>query len=195
MGLHVVGLDFQGLAVMGDGLVDLPATGQGEAEVVVGERICEVQANAWVHNVSLFRQYEVCCQAQAISLPPARARERRQAQDRRRTQRIAAEMLVSNACRALPQTRAMHRPICGRYRKRSAITCKPTWTRPTVGSSVPRYQNQPTASHRCPRHAPHKAPAVSSASKTPAPNAGQILSIGPPGYTAARFTGQRVLPR
>ena len=36
MGLRVVGLDFQGLAVMGDGLVDLSAAGQGDAEVVVG---------------------------------------------------------------------------------------------------------------------------------------------------------------
>ena len=36
VGLHVVGLDFQGLPVMGDGLVDLPAAGQGVAEVVVG---------------------------------------------------------------------------------------------------------------------------------------------------------------
>ena len=36
MGLRVVGLDFQGLAVMGDGLVHLSAAGQGEAEVVVG---------------------------------------------------------------------------------------------------------------------------------------------------------------
>ena len=36
MGLGVVGLDFQGLPVMGDGLVDLSAAGQGDAEVVVG---------------------------------------------------------------------------------------------------------------------------------------------------------------
>ena len=36
MGLGVVGLDFQGLAVMGDGLVDLSAAGQSQAEVVVG---------------------------------------------------------------------------------------------------------------------------------------------------------------
>ena len=36
MGLRVVGLDFQGLLVMGDGLVDLSAAGQHEPEVVVG---------------------------------------------------------------------------------------------------------------------------------------------------------------
>ena len=36
MGLGKVGLDFQGLAVMGDGLVELSAAGQGDAEVVVG---------------------------------------------------------------------------------------------------------------------------------------------------------------
>ena len=36
MGLRVVGLDFQGLLVMGDGLVDLSAAGQTLAEVVVG---------------------------------------------------------------------------------------------------------------------------------------------------------------
>ena len=36
MGLGVVGLDFQGLLVMGDGLVDLSAAGQSHAEVVVG---------------------------------------------------------------------------------------------------------------------------------------------------------------
>ena len=32
----VVGLDFQGLPVMGDRLVDLSAAGQGDSEVVVG---------------------------------------------------------------------------------------------------------------------------------------------------------------
>ena len=53
------------------------------------------------------------------------------------------------------------------------MTCKPTWTRPMVGSSVPKYQNQPTANQRCPRRAPHTAPAVTSANKTPAANAGQ----------------------
>ena len=36
VGLRVVGLDFQGLPVMGDGLVDLSAAGQAKAEVVVG---------------------------------------------------------------------------------------------------------------------------------------------------------------
>ena len=34
-----VGLDFQGLAVMADGLVDLPAPGQGETQVVVGQHV------------------------------------------------------------------------------------------------------------------------------------------------------------
>ena len=36
MGLGVVGLDFQGLLVLGDGLVEPSAAGQGNAEVVVG---------------------------------------------------------------------------------------------------------------------------------------------------------------
>ena len=39
VGLGVVGLDFQGLLVMGDGLVDLPEAGQSHAEVVVGLRV------------------------------------------------------------------------------------------------------------------------------------------------------------
>ena len=34
-----VGVDFQGLLVMGDGLVDLSAAGQGHAEVVMGFRV------------------------------------------------------------------------------------------------------------------------------------------------------------
>ena len=34
-----VAFDFQGLAVMGDGVVDLSAADQGQAEVVVGEWI------------------------------------------------------------------------------------------------------------------------------------------------------------
>ena len=38
MGFRVVGLDFQGLPVMGDGLVDLSAAGQHNAQVVVGLR-------------------------------------------------------------------------------------------------------------------------------------------------------------
>ena len=36
MGLGGVGLDFQGLLVMGDGLVELSAAGQGKAEVDMG---------------------------------------------------------------------------------------------------------------------------------------------------------------
>ena len=28
---------------------------------------CEVQANVWVHKVSLSRQYRVCCQAHTIN--------------------------------------------------------------------------------------------------------------------------------
>ena len=39
MGLRVVGLDFQGLPVLGNGLLDLSAAGQGEAEVVVGHGV------------------------------------------------------------------------------------------------------------------------------------------------------------
>ena len=36
VGLGVLGLDFQGLAVMGYGLIDLSAIGQGHAQVAVG---------------------------------------------------------------------------------------------------------------------------------------------------------------
>ena len=38
MGFLVVGLDFHGLPVMVDGLVELSAAGQDHAEVVVGDR-------------------------------------------------------------------------------------------------------------------------------------------------------------
>ena len=36
VGRNVVGLDFQGLAGLGDGVVELPSLGQGEAEIVMG---------------------------------------------------------------------------------------------------------------------------------------------------------------
>ena len=36
VGRQAVGLDFQGLPVMDDGLVELSAAGQGDAEVIVG---------------------------------------------------------------------------------------------------------------------------------------------------------------
>ena len=36
---RVVGIDFQGLAVMGDGVIKLAAVGQGKAKFVVGFRV------------------------------------------------------------------------------------------------------------------------------------------------------------
>ena len=39
VGFQVVGLDFQGLAVLGDGLVDLPLGGQGVAQFMVHRSI------------------------------------------------------------------------------------------------------------------------------------------------------------
>jgi len=43
VGPREAGLDFQGLSVMGHGLVDLSATEQGPAEVVVGQVVVGAQ--------------------------------------------------------------------------------------------------------------------------------------------------------
>ena len=60
----------------------------------------------------------------------------------------------------------MNVPMSGTYVYRSAIGCSPTCTSPMTGTSVPRYQNQPTA--RYGRRRTSAAAAAVTASKNAA---------------------------
>src|ERR1043166_6796606 len=46
-----------------------------------------------------------------------------------------------------PQATSINTPMNGRYVKRSARACCPTWSIPLTGSNVTKYQTQPTAKH------------------------------------------------
>src|SRR5580700_9269553 len=54
---------------------------------------------------------------------------------------------------AEPQATITNKPIIGMYMYRSALAWYPICTSPTTGTSVPRYQNQPTARYGRVRHA------------------------------------------
>ena len=99
-------------------------------------KLSVVQASVWVHSDSLFRQYDVCFQAQTINAVITRADAVPSAG--RRWRHDAVQSLIAQAM-------ARYSPICGTYVKRSATGVLPTWTSPMTGTRVPTNQNQPTA--------------------------------------------------
>jgi hypothetical protein len=85
-------------------------------------------------------------------------------------------------------------PTSGTYVKRSAMAVTPTCTRPITGTSVPRYQSQPTSRNGRRRRSTTTA-AVTSASRSREKRTATGASAPGCEYMAARSAGHSIFPR
>ena len=74
-----------------------------------------------------------------------------------------------SASSAAPQASMIEIPTAGRYVYRSACDAAPTCTNPITGTSVPRYQNHPTANHGRRRSQRSATTVMASRTKAAAP--------------------------